>query len=263
MNHNPKYSSNSSPSDGVSSSKDSHKNENSSVGDESKAFICKHCGKQFNSKMERSTHQARFCVRGKENDSDDDDSFEPPTEKLYEVGTRMKKLYHRTWCLGTIVSYNETTYLYKIEYDDGDEEELEHYEIEKVTEDDVDTCMPQPKKPYKVGSLTKKFFKEYSAWFEARVISYNSKTYLYKVRYGDGDEEAREHHEINTDVFHVRPLFKIGLQFERFFLKKQSNEELGWIAGRVVSRFLFVPSGRPNGTTKRWLYGIEYSNGDR
>ena len=120
-----------------------------------------------------------------------------------------------------------------------------------------------PSTPYATGTITKKYFKEYRAWYKGTIIEYNSANYLYKVGYEDGDHEELEHHEINTESFPSHPLYDLGMKFERFLLRKSTEEELGWMIGTIKSQFYYVPPRRSNTRiNKRWRYRVEYEDND-
>lgn len=194
-------------------------------------------------------------------------SFVPPPDNPYPLGTQIKKFFkeHRAWYRGTILSYNDTAHLYKVQYKDGDEEELEHREIVVVTKEanDDDVVLPPPEIPYEVGTWVKKFFYEYSGWYEAKIISYNSKTYLYKIEYEDGDQEELDHDEINTEPFPMQPVYRSGMKIEQYFVGKNTKQHIGWLVGEIVSRFLYIPGHLPRyGKEQKWMYGVEYIDND-
>jgi hypothetical protein len=120
-----------------------------------------------------------------------------------------------------------------------------------------------PSTPYATGTITKKYFKEYRAWYKGTIIEYNSTTYLYKVGYEDGDHEELEHHEINTEPLPSHPLYNLGVKFERFLLRKSTEEELGWMIGTIKSQFYYIPPRRSNTrSNNRWRYRVEYEDND-
>ena len=61
----------------------------------------------------------------------------PPTAIPYAVGTQVKRLRAKTlyfgdcscWCPAKIIDYNATTYRYTIQYEEGENEDLEHNDI--------------------------------------------------------------------------------------------------------------------------------------
>jgi hypothetical protein len=121
-----------------------------------------------------------------------------------------------------------------------------------------------PSTPYATGTITKKYFKEYRAWYKGTIIEYNSTTYLYKVGYEDGDHEELEHHEINTEPFPSHPLYVLGMQFKRFLVRKSTEEEIGWMIGTIKSQFYYIPPRRSNTrSNNRWRYRIEYEDNDQ
>ena len=56
----------------------------------------------------------------------------PSDEKKYDVGTAVLKKFRAGWFEGKVVSYDHQSKFYKIEYEDGDEEEVEEKELTKI-----------------------------------------------------------------------------------------------------------------------------------
>ncbi|VEU40886.1 unnamed protein product [Pseudo-nitzschia multistriata] len=127
------------------------------------------------------------------NSNPDNDSTKQRDYELYPIGTRTKKFFPqvRAWFQGTIKSYNPESGFYSIEYEDGDREELEHYEVA--------TGLLPPHK-YDIGfsyqmELFSKIDGSNLGWFDATVqgkcyVSQGkARGWRYQVVYSDGDEE--------------------------------------------------------------------------
>lgn len=131
----------------------------------------------------------------------------PPPDNAYKIGTRTKKFFedHKSaWYEATIVGYNRKTRLYKVQYDDGDCEDLEHIEI---------NAEPFPVEPkYKIGMKIEQFFlskdtgKEIG-WLNGEIVSRffhaptgknncNNSEWVYGVEYADKDTEDLDEKQI-------------------------------------------------------------------
>ena len=92
---------------------------------------------------------------------------------------------------GDIKSYDEVEQLYKIEYEDGDEEEVDLKELKLIIVVDDNTSNNGQK--YTIGTTVSKVFEDPETGerrpFSGEVISYDCKKTLYRIRYEDDDEE--------------------------------------------------------------------------
>lgn len=92
---------------------------------------------------------------------------------------------------GDIKSYDEVEQLYKIEYEDGDEEEVDLKELKLIIVVDDNTDNNGQK--YTIGTTVSKVFEDPETGerrpFSGEVISYDCKKTLYRIRYEDDDEE--------------------------------------------------------------------------
>jgi len=134
------------------------------------------------------------------------------------------------------VSYDAATKLYKIEYEDGDGEELEEAELDKL-------CTKVRRAKYAMGMYVRKEFPPHG-WFTGKVISYEPPSKLYKVRYDDGDVEELGEAELEEVLKNAR--YEVGTKVYKNF------QGFGWFHGTVVS---YNP--------KTALYMIEYEDGDK
>jgi hypothetical protein len=98
---------------------------------------------------------------------------------------------------GMVVSFDKIDALWKIKYEDGDEEELDFKEMDEVL------LLGSKKKASdaeaKHGLIGRTVFKEFppGGKFKGTVVSFDETDALWKVKYEDGDEEELDFEELN------------------------------------------------------------------
>lgn len=178
----------------------------------------KHNGRKYNDRgnNEEDTRivelSSEECIGENNGESDDDNDVTVPIPipqaKTYEAGTRTKKYFPKYdgWFEGTIVSYSKQESLYKVEYDDGDREELRDDEI------NVDGFSTEP--AYELGKRFDRWLRSSSKlkldeavaarrWtgtIRWRCFDTDRKSWRYFVTYSDNEAEELYENEIEASI---------------------------------------------------------------